>query len=76
MLNRVERTEYSRAATVVYTHEYPIALPNMKAQCSLWTYIEIESQIKKQNQETKTTQRKQHTTIIKGTSDKVISVFF
>jgi len=27
VLNRVESTEYSRATTVVYTHEYPITLP-------------------------------------------------
>ena len=27
MLNRVESTEYSRASTAVYTHEYPITLP-------------------------------------------------
>ena len=27
MLNRVESTEYSRAMTVVYTHEYPPTLP-------------------------------------------------
>jgi len=26
VLNRVESTEYSRATTVVYTHEYPITL--------------------------------------------------
>jgi len=27
VFNRVENTEYSRAMTVVYTHEYPITLP-------------------------------------------------
>jgi len=27
VLNRVESIEYSRATTVVYTHEYRIALP-------------------------------------------------
>jgi len=27
VLNRVESTEYSRAMTVVYTHEYPSTLP-------------------------------------------------
>jgi len=27
VLNRVERTEYSQATTIVYTHEYPITLP-------------------------------------------------
>ena len=26
MLNRVESTDYSRATTVVHTHEYPITL--------------------------------------------------
>jgi len=26
VLTRVERTEYSRATTIVYTHEYPLTL--------------------------------------------------
>jgi len=27
VLNRLKRTEYSQATTVVYTHQYPITLP-------------------------------------------------
>ena len=45
MSNRIESTECSRATTVVYTGDYPITLhlygwnrPNIKAQCSLFTY--------------------------------------
>jgi len=30
VLNPVERTDYSRATTVVYTQEYPIILPKVE----------------------------------------------
>jgi len=29
VLNRVERTEYSRATTIAYTYEYPITVANV-----------------------------------------------
>jgi len=45
VLNPIESTTCSRDTTVVYSQEYPMTLtvygwnmPNVKAQCSLFTY--------------------------------------